>query len=390
MTTPPHRSTDRPVLLITNPSADVYGSDLQMLESISAMIERNWKVIVTSPDDGPLLEMIEERGAVVERVRYPVLRRENASPVGLLRLMTAVLASMPSILRTIRRLDPDVLYVNTVTLPWWLLAGRLTRRPTVCHVHEAEQGDSRLVRTALTAPLLLAQRLIVISRPSMDALTETFARLGRSATLIYNGVPEPDAEPELAAPDGGPRRIAVIGRLSPRKGTDVALETVALLRGRGRDVVLEVGGTAFAGYEWYVEQLHVRARRPDLAGAVTFSGYVSPVWPTLAAAEVVLAPSLREPFGNAVVEAQLAARPVVAAAAMGHLETVKDGDTGLLVQPGDPAAAAAAVEQLLDDPELAQRLAVNARIDARARFSLERYRRQIADVVSELSTAARR
>ncbi|TKV61711.1 glycosyltransferase family 4 protein [Nakamurella flava] len=377
-------------LLIANPSSDVYGSDLQMLETVTAMTEAGWRVVVSTPDDGPLIDLLTGRGAEVIRPRYPVLRRENASVRGMARLIADIMRSLPVLYRTIRQVDPDVVLVNTVTLPWWLLGSRLMGRPTVGYVHEAELGDSRPVKLALNGPLVFAHRLIVISPSSLQAVTETVKRLGERSRMIFNGVPEPTGAVEGVTRREGPRRIAIVGRLSPRKGTDVALDTVGLLRAGGRDVVLEVCGTAFAGYEWFTEQLHERATRPDLAGAVTFSGYVNPVWPVLAEAEVVLAPSLREPFGNAVVEAQLAQRPVVAAAEMGHLVSVQDGETGLLVPAGDAAAAAAAVARLLDDPAEADRIAATARRRALERFSVERYRAEVVELMTEVRSLGRR
>lgn len=377
-------------LLIANPSSDVYGSDLQMLETVTAMVEAGWRVVVSTPDDGPLIALLNGRGAEVIRPRYPVLRRENASAKGMVRLITDIVRSLPVLYRTIRQIDPDVVLVNTVTLPWWLLGSRLMGRPTVGYVHEAELGDSRLVKLALNGPLVFAHRLIVISPSALQAVTETVKLLGGRSRMIFNGVPEPTGPVEPAQRRDGPRRIAIVGRLSPRKGTDVALDTVGLLRTQGRDVVLEVCGTAFAGYEWFTEQLHERAARPDLAGSVTFSGYVNPVWPVLAEAEVVLAPSLREPFGNAVVEAQLAQRPVVAAAEMGHLVSVQDGETGLLVPAGDAAAAAAAVARLLDDPAEADRIAATARRRALERFSVERYRAEVVELMTEVRSLSRR
>lgn len=358
-----------------------------MLETITAVVEAGWRVVVTTPDDGPLIALMRARGAVVERIDYPVLRRENASPKGLLRLLVSLAPAVVTMVRTLRRVRPTVVYVNTTTLPWWLLVTRLLRVPVVCHVHEAELDDSRVVRTALAGPLVLAHRLIVISQPALQAVGEAVPVLRKRSQLIYNGVPEPTGEITASAPGPGPRRLAIVGRLSPRKGTDVALDAVAALRAEGRDVVLDVCGTAFEGYEWFAEQLHQRAARPDLAGSVTFSGYVNPVWPALERAEVVLAPSLREPFGNAVVEAQLSARPVVAAAAMGHLETVHDGSTGLLVPPGDASAMAAAAARLLDDADLARRLGEHGRAEALRRFSLARYRRQVVDLLTAVAAA---
>lgn len=376
-------------LLIANPSADVYGSDLQMLQTVSAMCTRGWRVIVVMPDDGPLVPMLTERGAEVEFLSFPVLRRSNASAAGILALAANIARALPRMRRLLEAVAPDVVYVNTVTIPWWLAVARSVRIGVVCHVHEAEAQDRRSVRVALNAPLLAANSLIAISPAVVDATTRDLPALRRRTRLIYNGVPQPDLDlPVVEA--ASPFRLAVIGRLSPRKAPDVALEAVGELRRAGRDVHLEVCGTPFAGYEWYEQELRARADEDDLAGSVTFSGYVSPVWPALARSHAVLAPSLREPFGNAVVEAQFAHRPVVAAAAMGHLETVQHEETGLLVPPGQSSPMAAAVARLMDDPAFATCLAEKARTHALDRFAVDRYGTEVADLVGSLREGRRR
>jgi glycosyltransferase involved in cell wall biosynthesis len=373
------------VILIANPSPDIYGSDLQMLESVSALIEQGWVVIVAMPRDGTLGGMLRARGAEVRIVDFPVLRRANASPKEFAVMVGRGVRSIWTIRRALLDIRPSAVYVNTVTLPWWLLSTRLSRIPCVCHVHEAETKDRRLVRIALNAPLVLANALIVISQSSLTATCELAPYLRKRTHLIYNGVPEPPhvPQPVVIEPDE-PTRLAVVGRLSPRKAPHLALETLARLRSQDRDVVLEVCGTPFAGYEWYDDELHARALEPDLAGAVTFLGYVSPIWPVLSRAHIVLAPSLREPFGNAVVEAQLSDRPVVATAALGHLETISDGVTGLLVPAEDVTAFSRAVERLIDDPEFARKVAETGRTQAIARFSVARYRSEIVALLTSI------
>jgi glycosyltransferase involved in cell wall biosynthesis len=301
-------------------------------------------------------------------------------------MMARAVASLPRSCRLLRRLRPAALIVNTITLPWWLLAGRLTGTPTIGHLHEAETDAHRLVRKALVAPLFLAHAVIVISQASLEAMTAVQPRLGRRAQLIYNGVPQPPGPPTDAV-RGQPIRLAVVGRLSPRKGPHLALEAVGRLRAADYDVTLELAGSIFPGYEWYETELRERANRPDLRGAVEFSGYAAPVWPVLQRADIVLAPSTQEPFGNVVVEAQMSRRPVVAAASHGHLESIADEQTGLLVPAGDPVAMAEAVKRLIADPELADRVARNAERESLRRFSVERYRQEVATLVSRVATA---
>jgi glycosyltransferase involved in cell wall biosynthesis len=83
-------------------------------------------------------------------------------------------------------------------------------------------------------------------------------------------------------------------------------------------------------------------------------------------------PSIHEGFGLVALEAALAARPVVASRVEGIPEVVIDGETGLLVPPGDPDALAAAIEQLLADPERSRVLGARARDLAIERFGVER------------------
>lgn len=374
-------------VLIANPSPDVYGSDLQMLESVSALRSAGFRVVVAVPADGPLVPMLEERGAQVEFVDFPVLRRANQNIWAFLTMAGSAALAVPRLMRYLRRTLPCVTYVNTVTLPWWLLASRLTRTPTLCHLHEAETTDGGMVRRLLIMPLRLAHGVIVISRSAMAAMVSADPGLATKGHLIYNGVPQPPSPPTPAQRDR-PIKIVVVGRLSPRKAPHLALEAVAQLRTRGYDLHIELAGSAFEGYEWYVQQLEERAAQPDLAGAVSFAGYCSPIWPNLERADIVVAPSLREPFGNAVVEAQLSLRPVVATAALGHLESITDEQTGLLVPAEDVEAMAAAIARLVDEPELATEVAERARRTAIERFSTDRYDQEIADLVTR--TAERR
>ena len=176
----------------------------------------------------------------------------------------------------------------------------------------------------------------------------------------------------------------MVGRLSPRKGVDVALDDVGLLRRSGVDASLSVCGSVFPGYEWYEGELRERAAQPDLDGHVELLGYVRPTWPVLEAADAVVVPSRAEPFGNTAVEAMHAARPLVASRVQGLAEVVTDEVTGLLVPADDAEALAEALGSLATDPDLATRLAEQGEREAAERFSVVGYRATMARIVGEL------
>ena len=390
-------------VLLTHASAELYGSDLQLVETAAGCVDAGADVVVVLPDDGPLATLMRGVGARVETLEVPVLRKSHLTPRGAVALGVRMLRALGPTVRLIRRVRPDSMLVNTLTVPTWLAAARLAGVAPVCHVHEAEADVPWAVRVGLAAPLLLARVVIANSATARDVVVSAVPMLRRRTRVIYNGVPGPahmaddlgdrvlgptrdgavpgsEAVP-LPAADGdpgadAPAHVVLVGRLSPRKGTDVALEAVALLRRAGRDVRLTLCGSAFAGYEWFERQLRGRAGETDLVGAVRFVGYADP-WEWFARSDIVVVPSQVEPFGNVAVQALLAGRPVVASRAQGLAEIVRDGETGLLVPPGDAAALAEAVASLLDDRARASALAEAGRRDAAERFGVQRYRAQM-------------
>lgn len=374
-------------VVVAHPSPDLYGSDRQLLESITGLIDDGWSVLVAVPTHGPLEDLLAQRGAQVRVVRFPVLSKSVLHPRRLPAFAVRSLTALVTCTRLLRRERAGLAFVNTITNPVWLAAAALVRVPALCHVHEAEDDQSRLVRTGLIAPMLLASSVVANSAAARGTVVRTVPRLAARTHVVHNGVPGPPEEPSPPRErrEGDPLRLVVVGRLSPRKGTDVALEATALLRSSGIDAHLTLCGSVFPGYEWFEEQLRARAGRDDLSGAVTFAGYVHPTWAALADADVALVPSRAEPFGNVAVEAQLARRPVVVSRVQGLAEIVSDPSVGLSVPPDDPAALAAAVRRLAQDSQLARALADSGHESALRRFSVEGYRASIARIAAATS-----
>lgn len=367
-------------VLVAHPSAELYGSDRMLLESVEAFSAHGWRVETVLPAPGPLVDWVEGLGSKVHFQPSPVLRKASRSPSGLLRLFLS-LRMLPALLRLLRREAPDVVYVNTVTLPLWLLAARLARIPALCHVHEAEERLARPVRWGLAVPLLLATRLVANSRSTETVLVGSLRRLHTTTEVIYNGVRGP-GEPSAARQAlSGRVRLLVVGRISPRKGTDRAIAAAEQLCEEGYDVGLEIVGSAFAGYEWFEDRIRAQAAAPALAGRVSFVGFVDDVWAAYERCDIVMIPSLGESFGNVAVEGMLARRPVVAAAVQGLTEIIDDGTTGVLVESESVDAWAGALRALCDDWPNARGMADAGRSSAQEAFSTDRYARRMAQAL---------
>ena len=183
------------------------------------------------------------------------------------------------------------------------------------------------------------------------------------------------------APAPRPRapRILSVGRLVPRKGVDLVIRALPLLREAGFDDVelLIVGGggdAAVTGADPEARRLSELARELGVEDRVTLRGQVprEDMPGILRSADAVVCAPWYEPFGIVPLEAMACGVPVVAAAVGGLTDSVVDRGTGLLVPQQDPAAIAAAVAELLADPDLRAELGQAGQQRARTRFSWER------------------
>ncbi|MPV36584.1 glycosyltransferase family 4 protein [Georgenia subflava] len=372
-------------IVVVHPSPDVYGSDLQLVESVAGLVAHGWLPEVVLPADGPLRALLEEHGAGVRIRDFPVLRRALLRPRALARLVAGSPATVWRLRGELRRSGAAAVYVNTLTIPLWLVAARAAGLPVMCHSHEAELV-ARPLQLALTAPLLLADRVVANSEATRAVLTTTVPRLAPRVVVVPNGIPDAGPPAPLRRRRAGDElRLALVSRLSPRKGIHVAVDAVARLRHQGRPVTLDICGSTFPGYEWYEREVRAQVQDSGLAGAVTFHGYVSPTRPLLDDADAVLVPSFGESFGNVAVEGMLAGRPVVASDVQGLAEVITDGRSGVLVEPGSAEQLAGAVAALADDPERAARLAREGRQEATTRFGVDPYRARIAELASQVA-----
>lgn len=384
---------DRPrtaTALVAHPGAELYGSDRVMLETVAALAGQGWRVVVAVPSVGPLVTEVQRLGAEVVVLPAPVLRKSVVRPRNLPGFVGGSATAWRRIGRLLRRVRPDVVYVSTLTVPLWIARARAARIPVVAHVHESERQAPAVVRRAIALPLRLADRVLVNSAFSRDGLVEVVPRLAARSAVLYNGVagPETVTEPREALADG--LRVVYVGRLSPRKGVDVAVDAVAELVARGVDARLDLVGAVFTGYEWYEQQLRDQVDALGLADRVVFHGFRPSVWAALADADAAVVPSrLEEPFGNTAVEAVLAARPVVVSAIGGLAEAIDGVDSALAVRPDDPGALADALQRIADDWAGFREAARTAAPVTAARYATAAYREAVAAAITGTARPAR-
>ncbi len=231
------------------------------------------------------------------------------------------------------------------------LAARRCGVPWVYHVHSPTARDSTrrwqnlLNRLIERWSVRSARRLIAVSK----SLRQQMERAGvdpRRLVVVHNGVPRMQPAPFRALPCGT-WTLGTVALFRPRKGTEVLLEALALLRRQGFQVRLRaVGPFETPQYEAHLKGL---CRRLDLDPVVEWAGFSDQVPAELARMDLFVLPSLfGEGLPMVVLEAMATGTPVVATQVEGIPEAISDGRDGLLVPPGDAGELAATIARVLD------------------------------------------
>ncbi len=235
------------------------------------------------------------------------------------------------------------------------------------------------------------QAQTVLRELGLDPLAEQVkvVPLGTDPEQFRPGIDTRDVRARYRLNGGSSTWVLTVARLEPYKGVDTALKAVAECRRAGLDVnYLVVGaGKRRAAYTRLAEEL-------GIADVVRFVGNVPdqdlPALFNVAVAYIGVsrrADGTRvEGFGVALAEASACGLPVIAGKSGGLAEAVHDGETGLVVDPEQPAAVAAALKRLLEDQLLARRLGQGGRKAIETYYNWDRVIRDLRDIESQVSS----
>lgn len=361
------------------PSAVNWTAGIFVHEQVRALVRMGHDVRVVAPTGWapPLLtrwRSFREVPGVDTFQGVPVLHPRKLSLPGARlghRNGDAMLLSIAKPLRRVHERWPfDVIHAHMLVPDGWAAArmGASLRVPVVATAHRADVLDvpARGPRSrAQVAEAIQEIDQVCAVSAAIGAAADALATPRRPVAVVPNGAdttvftprPVAEARARLGLPDGE-RIVTYVGKLVPRKGVDTLIEAMGLLARRPGGAPLLVAG----GIGEMREGLERRAAELGVADRVRFVGKVphDDVGWWMAAGDLFVLPSLSEGLPTVVCEAMNCGRPVVATAVDGTPEIVRDGVTGLLVPPRQPAALADALAAVLDDPDRAARMGAEA------------------------------
>jgi glycosyltransferase involved in cell wall biosynthesis len=383
-------------------TARMGGGEVALLNLVMSFDERLVKPIVILFSEGPLAEELRKHRIDVEMIplSQAVLetRKGNLGARSLLKVGVGLktLRQALRVARRLRKLRVDLVHTNSLKADIiGGIAGRLARRPVIWHVRDRIAEDylpRTTVRLFRRLMRMIPQYVIANSAATMETLQ--LPKLKRAAVvhsgirsfsrIVHDGtVMEQD---ELLRPMGGQEPVVgLVGRIARWKGQHVFIRAAELVRRRFPAARFRIVGTPLFGEEDYEREIRELTAQLGLAEVLEFAGFSHDVPATMRGFSVAVHASITgEPFGQVVIEAMAAGRPVVATNGGGIPEIVEDGLTGYLVPMDDAPAMADAICRLLADPAAAAEMGRRGRQRVIDRFTIEHTARRVEAVYADL------
>ena len=336
------------------------------------------KNVVVISRDSWLADRIRELG-----ISPIILPSEGSFNVGYLR----------ALLRLIRESGPDIIFAHLYgSAIYGSIAGRIAGVPVVTVLHGQSDVDPAARFATLKALVVRggARRIVFVSAQLARELATRLGLDRQRLEIIENGINveafRPGQDPTLRRELGlaaDALVVGAIGNVRAPKAYDVLLDAARIVCDQTDKVRFVVAGQ---GDGVLHEALQAQRERLGLGGRFYFLGFRSDTSSILRGLDLFVLSSRTEGFSIACLEAMACGVPVVATRSGGPEAIVVDGESGLLVPPGSPAALADAMLRLLEDRRLRQRLADGGRTRVVEHFDerrmLARYRALIDEVAA--------
>lgn len=345
------------------------GAEKSLFYLIRNLDRERFLPIIAIPSEGPFTEDLRGLGVEIHFIDFP-------RPLGL--NIFKKLKTIYELIRLIRSRDIDLIHSNGFrTNLYGGIAGRITGKKVVWHARNLITSE-RIDPDRLF--IFLPHRLIC----NTEAIRRRFYRSGiplKKCIVIQNGVDTEEFNPDISG-DGirkefgisrGAPLIGITSRIVPEKGHDTFLKAAKIVSEEFPDVRFLVAGSHLsAEYDEWNRYIRRLSKELGLSEKVIFTGFRRDLPQILSAIDIYVLASHAEPSGRTHLEAMAMAKPIVATRSGGTPEIAVEGETAILVEPGNEKAMAEAIVYLLKDPQMRIVMGKKARERVERFFSIKR------------------
>ena len=364
------RSQRKIKIAFLNDSSRIGGAERSLALLIRNLNHKLFETLVICPKEGPFIEELERQNINVIPMDINHFSRKHR-PFN-------YIISLFKLLYIIRRLKVDIIHCNSIRAAHWgVPIGKILSKKTFCHIRSSDytKFSSFIVRS-----ISKDSEFIAISKFVKKSLRDRGV-LDNKITIIYNGVDDDLYSPYISLEIFEREfpiykkvlKIGIIGRIEDWKRHIDVIEATGIIK-KDIDFHLFIVGEVWNSKDFNILQtLKSRIIDLELENRVTFTGFRRDIPELIAGLDVIIVPSINEPFGRVTIEAMAIGKPVIGTISGCTPEVIQDGINGILVPVKDPAAIAKAIQYLANNPEHAARLGREARKRVVETFSIRRH-----------------
>ncbi len=297
------------------------------------------------------------------------------------------------LLPALKIFDPDVIWTQTMVIPWGALASGYLNKPHIWYITELGEADHGFhffspFDAVINDIIQSSDRIFTCSHFVADSLFSPQSR--QRVDVLYNHIRTPEiarASENLFVINGSVR-IGIFSQVNPGKGTeDIVMSATKLIHLGSNIELLVAGGTHSPAYR---DKLITFVKGQGLQDRIRFTGFLNDPFSAMMAVDICAVCSRAEAFGRVGVEAMLLGKPVVYADAGGVKEYMIDGRTGLSYSPGDVDGLAYQLGKLVNDSTRRLSIGEAGRSHASRLFTKENYSGTALSALTALSIQGRK
>ena len=375
-------------ILYLHAGAEMYGADKVLMELIKGLDKDAFEAHVILPNDGVLVRALEEIGAKVKVIDYPILRRKYFNPKGILEYFGSYNHYSKQIAQYAKENGITLVHNNTTAVLEGIYLKRKLKLPLIWHVHEIIVKPKAISDFINFLMGRYADKIVTVSNAVANHVKQSpFIKEGQ-VQVIYNGVDNAIYHPmqvsavreKFGIPEDA-LVIGMVGRVNAWKGQGDFLEAVTPILEHNPNSVAFLAGSAFAGEEWRVEELESKISKSSVASQIKRIDYYEHTTELYNMFDIFVLPSTNpDPLPTVVLEAMACGKPVVGYRHGGVCEMVAEGTNGLLASPGQSQELSDAILELVSDPEKRLQFGQASVRRQGESFSLESYIRNFSEL----------
>ena len=317
-------------ILIVHSSNDNYGASKILISIVEIFIKNGFDIYLILPNNGPLNNNEIIKKTNIKIIKLGVFRKKYLSFFGLMNRLFFIIKSSFYIKNFIKKNHIDLVYTNTSTLISPSIAAKLSKIPSIFHIHEIPNRNPIYSRFITIFLNIFTREIICVSKSVYDFWIKKGLKRDK-VKIIYNGFNIKKSKSKILSND----KIVFtsISRIIPYKGHSLLIRIFDILCKKNKNIHLQIIGDTLPEYQKYLNDLKIDIKKRGLDNKIKFLGFREDVKSILDKSNFFIhTPLSPDPLPTVIFEAIRCKTPVITNNLGGAYEILDQGNNGLIIK----------------------------------------------------------